>query len=73
MSENGSVSLPFEPPEQENIRLREENAAILKDPIPKAQVRVTLMAGARLAALAIAHGAVLLANLRDFARFPGLK
>ena len=28
MSENGSESLPFEPPEQENIRLREENARL---------------------------------------------
>ena len=28
MSENGSDSLPFEPPEQENIRLREENARL---------------------------------------------
>jgi len=26
MTENDSDSLPFEPPEQENIRLREENA-----------------------------------------------
>src|SRR5579859_2449002 len=28
MTENSSVSLPFEPPEQENIRLREENARL---------------------------------------------
>ena len=28
MSENGSESLPFEPPEQENVRLREENARL---------------------------------------------
>ena len=28
MSENDSESLPFEPPEQENIRLREENARL---------------------------------------------
>jgi hypothetical protein len=28
MPENGSESLPFEPPEQENIRLREENARL---------------------------------------------
>jgi hypothetical protein len=28
MAENGSESLPFEPPEQENIRLREENARL---------------------------------------------
>ena len=28
MSGNGSGSLPFEPPEQENIRLREENARL---------------------------------------------
>src|SRR5204863_3692619 len=28
MTENGSDSLPFEPPEQENIRLREENARL---------------------------------------------
>src|SRR5215472_17686869 len=28
MTENGSESLPFEPPEQENIRLREENARL---------------------------------------------
>ena len=42
MSENGSASLPFEPPEQENTRLREENArlrrllAIHSIPIPQA-------------------------------------
>ena len=28
MTENGSDSLSFEPPEQENIRLREENARL---------------------------------------------
>ena len=28
MTENGSEFLPFEPPEQENIRLREENARL---------------------------------------------
>ena len=28
MSENGSESLPFESPDQENIRLREENARL---------------------------------------------
>ena len=28
MTENGSESLPFEPPEQESIRLREENARL---------------------------------------------
>ena len=28
MSENASESLPFESPEQENIRLREENARL---------------------------------------------
>src|ERR1039458_8419474 len=28
MTENGSESLQFEPPEQENIRLREENARL---------------------------------------------
>ena len=28
MPENDSDSLPFEPPEQENIRLREENARL---------------------------------------------
>src|SRR6266705_1104827 len=28
MTESGSESLPFEPPEQENIRLREENARL---------------------------------------------
>src|SRR5436189_5287164 len=28
MTENSSESLPFEPPEQENIRLREENARL---------------------------------------------
>jgi hypothetical protein len=28
MTENGSESLPFEPPEEENIRLREENARL---------------------------------------------
>ena len=41
MTENGSDSLPFEPPEQENIRLREENArlrrllAVHSIPIPQ--------------------------------------
>ena len=41
MAENGSESLPFEPPEQENIRLREENArlrrllAVHSIPIPQ--------------------------------------
>jgi len=41
MTENGSESLPFEPPEQENIRLREENArlrrllAVHSIPIPQ--------------------------------------
>jgi len=41
MSDNGSESLPFEPPEQENIRLREENArlrrllAVHSIPIPQ--------------------------------------
>jgi hypothetical protein len=41
MNENGTESLPFEPPEQENIRLREENArlrrllAVHSIPIPQ--------------------------------------
>ena len=41
MTENGSESLPFEPQEQENIRLREENArlrrllAVHSIPIPQ--------------------------------------
>ena len=41
MTENGSDSLPFEPPEQENVRLREENArlrrllAVHSIPIPQ--------------------------------------
>lgn len=41
MTENGSEPLPFEPPEQENIRLREENArlrrllAVHSVPIPQ--------------------------------------
>ena len=41
MTENGSESFPFEPPEQENIRLREENArlrrllAVHSIPIPQ--------------------------------------
>ena len=41
MTENGSESLPFEPPEQENVRLREENArlrrllAVHSIPIPQ--------------------------------------
>src|SRR6202140_564990 len=41
MTENGSDSLPLEPPEQENIRLREENArlrrllAVHSIPIPR--------------------------------------
>src|SRR5580765_1741594 len=42
MSDNGSDSLPFEAPEQENIRLREENARLRRllvvhsIPIPQA-------------------------------------
>ena len=28
MTENGSDALPFEPPEQENVHLREENALL---------------------------------------------
>jgi hypothetical protein len=41
MTENGSDSLPFEPPEQENIRLRDENVrlrrllAVHRFPIPQ--------------------------------------
>jgi len=41
MTENGTDSLPFEPSEQENIRLREENArlrrllAVHSIPIPQ--------------------------------------
>jgi hypothetical protein len=41
MSENGADFLPFEPPEQENIHLREENArlrrllAVHSIPIPQ--------------------------------------
>src|SRR5208283_2875347 len=41
MTENGTDSLPFEPPEQENVRLREENArlrrllAVHSIPIPQ--------------------------------------
>src|SRR5271165_1310587 len=41
MTENGSDSLPFEPPDQENVRLREENArlrrllAVHSIPIPQ--------------------------------------
>src|SRR5437763_2228920 len=41
MTENGSDSLPFEPPEKENIRLREENSrlrrllAVHSIPIPQ--------------------------------------
>ena len=41
MTENGSESLPFEPPGQENVRLREENArlrrllAVHSIPIPQ--------------------------------------
>ena len=44
MTENGSDSLPFEPPEQENVRLREENArlrrllAVHSIPIPQLPV-----------------------------------
>jgi uncharacterized protein len=47
--------------------------AVLKDLIPKAQVRGALMMDAHLAALAIEHGAVLYTNDRDFSRFPGLQ
>ena len=46
---------------------------ILKDLIPKGQVRAALMTDAHLAALAIEHGATLYTNDRDFTRFPGLK
>ena len=41
MTENGADTLPFEPPEQENVRLREENArlrrllAVHSIPIPQ--------------------------------------
>src|SRR5438067_5092405 len=44
MTENGSDSLPFERPEQENVRLREENArlrrllAVHSIPIPQVPV-----------------------------------
>src|SRR6266700_6095061 len=42
MNENGTESLPFEPPEQENIRLREENARLRRllavDSIPIPQL-----------------------------------
>ena len=31
MSENDSESLPFEPPEQENARLRDENARLIEN------------------------------------------
>jgi len=62
--------------DQPNVRLlapTDRHWAILKDLIPKAQVRAALMTDAHLAALAIEHGAVLCTNDRDFTRFPGLK
>jgi len=51
----------------------ERHWPILRELIPKAQVRGALMMDAHLAALAIEHGAVLHSNDRDFSRFPGLK
>jgi toxin-antitoxin system PIN domain toxin len=62
--------------DQPNVRVLSPTSrhwAILKDLIPKAQVRAALMTDAHLAALAIEHGAVLYTNDRDFTRFPGLK
>ncbi|MGA3043003.1 MAG: type II toxin-antitoxin system VapC family toxin [Bryobacteraceae bacterium] len=62
--------------DQNNVRLltpTDRHWAILKDLIPKGQVRAALMTDAHLAALAIEHGAVLFTNDRDFTRFPGLK
>jgi len=51
----------------------ERHWKILKELIPKAQVRGPLMMDAHLATLAIEHGATLCSNDRDFSRFPGLK
>jgi hypothetical protein len=62
--------------DQPNARIvtpSERHWTILKDLIPKGQVRAALMTDAHLAALAIEHGAVLYTNDRDFTRFPGLK
>ena len=49
MSENDSDSLPFEPPEQENVRLREENARLRRlltthsIPIPQFEAETPLL------------------------------
>jgi toxin-antitoxin system PIN domain toxin len=51
----------------------ERHWPILKELVPKAQVRGQLMMDAHLATLAIEHGAVLCSNDRDFSRFPGLQ
>lgn len=47
--------------------------SILRDLLFKGQASGPLVSDAHLAALAIEHGATLITNDRDFARFPGLK
>ena len=64
---------PFTSAEAAAFTPPDRHWTILKDLIPKAQVRAALMTDAHLAALAIEHGAVLYTNDRDFTRFPGLK
>lgn len=62
--------------DQPNVRLlapTDRHWSLLRDLIPKGQVRAAMMSDAHLAALAIEHGAVLYTNDRDFTRFPGLK
>ncbi len=50
----------------------ERHWAILSGLLTSGQVSGTLVSDAHLAALAIEHGATLITNNRDFARFPGL-
>lgn len=76
MASAEAVAIVQEWLDQPNVRILAPTVrhwTILKDLIPKAQVRAALMTDAHLAALAIEHGAVLCTNDRDFTRFPGLK
>jgi predicted nucleic acid-binding protein len=50
----------------------ERHWAILSSLLTAGQVSGALVSDAHLAALAIEHGATLVTNDRDFARFPGL-
>jgi hypothetical protein len=42
MTENGSDSLPFEPPEQENVRLREDSISIPQLPTENPPPTITV-------------------------------